>query len=338
MNNIYYYRIIFTYMIVIFHFDNGYRIFNCVNERMTFAGYLAVEFFFITSGFLLYRAVKKKKYSSAIDYTIGRYKKLYSKYLLAFIAVFIAVCYHKKNLLEPLPLLWDSKWEILLLQSLDFHRGWNMINPTLWYISVLIIVGCFLYFAIDKMEKFFFSVLGPVIIIGFTLFFWFNLGKLDAVIDYPLFRGLLEMTIGIYGAKLNEFIQEKKTGLGKWNIDIPAFCAVICFILFKGYGKTDFIVLLLMFVMIVFGFLPKENREDKHIFIKKCSQLTIDVYLIHELFRSHVISYICPVTEDLREKFIALLIYLFMVTLGALILEMTDQLLKKLCKGISFGN
>ena len=253
MNNIYYYRIIFTYMIVIFHFDNGYRIFNCVSERFTFAGYLAVEFFFITSGFLLYQAVKKKKYSSAIDYTIGRYKKLYSKYLLAFVVVFIAVCYRKKNTLEPLPLLWDSKWEILLLQSLDLHRGWNSINPTLWYISVLIIVGCVLYFAIDKLEKVFFYVFGPVIIVGLTIFFWFDLGKLDAVIDYPLLRGLLEMTIGIYGAKLSEFIQEKKPDLKKWKIDILAFCGAIFFILFKGYGKTDFIVLLLMFVMIVFG-------------------------------------------------------------------------------------
>ena len=51
-NSIYIWRIVFTVLIMVMHFNNVYsKIYE--NPHITGGGYIAVEFFFIVSGYLL---------------------------------------------------------------------------------------------------------------------------------------------------------------------------------------------------------------------------------------------------------------------------------------------
>ena len=54
-NSIKLWRIVFTYMILIYHFDNAFPF--SVEMELAAGWYIAVEFFFIVSGYLLYRTV-----------------------------------------------------------------------------------------------------------------------------------------------------------------------------------------------------------------------------------------------------------------------------------------
>lgn len=57
-------------------------------------GYLAVEFFFILSGVLLYRTFLSNNSPSTIDYTIARLNKFYLKYIVALV-ITIAVLFQR---------------------------------------------------------------------------------------------------------------------------------------------------------------------------------------------------------------------------------------------------
>ena len=63
------YRFVFTIIIMLMHFEST---FFFSEKRFFEGGYLGVEFFFILSGFLLYRAYKSDKYSSAFTYVKSR--------------------------------------------------------------------------------------------------------------------------------------------------------------------------------------------------------------------------------------------------------------------------
>ena len=82
-NSIYIWRIVFTVLIMVMHFNNVYsKIYE--NPHITGGWYIAVEFFFIVSGYLLMvRAEANGKEESALRYTARRFMKLYPEYLFA---------------------------------------------------------------------------------------------------------------------------------------------------------------------------------------------------------------------------------------------------------------
>ncbi len=88
-NSIIIWRILFTYLILIFHFDNKY----CISTHFNLAigWYIAVEFFFIVSGYLLYSGLDKLsvKCRNGWDYFVHRFGKIYPYYLCAFLFSFI---------------------------------------------------------------------------------------------------------------------------------------------------------------------------------------------------------------------------------------------------------
>lgn len=135
-NAIYFWKIIFTYAICILHFN------NIIEIRPLMGWYIAVEFFFMVSGYLLFSSVEQGRHQSAFGYTMKRIKKIYPYYLGAFVCTFWGYCcfnnLHGKEIVSK---LLDSIWEIFLLQGCGLGRGWDYINCTLWYISVLLIVG-----------------------------------------------------------------------------------------------------------------------------------------------------------------------------------------------------
>ena len=72
-------------MIMIYHFDTHFFVRSIVCEGGVFGWYIAVDFFFMVSGFLLYQKAEKDGNTlNAFGYTLGRVKKIYPAYLLAF--------------------------------------------------------------------------------------------------------------------------------------------------------------------------------------------------------------------------------------------------------------
>lgn len=66
------YKFLLTIGVCLMHYEGLY--FGA--DNMVFEGfYLAVDFFFVLSGFLLYRSLQSKKYAGARDFTLKKVKE-----------------------------------------------------------------------------------------------------------------------------------------------------------------------------------------------------------------------------------------------------------------------
>lgn len=149
------YRCLFTIGVCLMHFESAY--FN--SERRVFEGcYLAVEFFFVLSGYLLCKAVKSGKYENANTYTGARIRELIP-YNILMIACFFSWNVWQIVITENgfIRILLDivnkglyAFYELIFLQM---FLPSEMLNGPIWYVSVLITAGYAYYYYLDKRER-----------------------------------------------------------------------------------------------------------------------------------------------------------------------------------------
>jgi peptidoglycan/LPS O-acetylase OafA/YrhL len=336
-NAIYFWKIIFTYMIIIYHFDNPFP----YSGEMGFTPgwYIAVEFFFVVSGFLVADAAAKGRYETALSYTVHRYKKLWPKYIVAFVLTFAAIWYvNQLSLLQAADKLLDSYWEILLLQGIGLGRGWDYINPTLWYISIMLLVGYFLYYFLRNHRKVFLQIILPVIIIVGYSFLYREVGCTNTVVEISgiyvnnaLIRGGADMCMGILAYEANRYLLEKQ-----WNskalrcISPLIFVGVILISMKRGCGTLDFLYVFLLTAAIAIAFLPCEGKEKTVMWVERISSLSYTIYLLHDLFRSWIFPKILFTgTYDLAQKMKIMVIYVLTITVCAVLFDWLFVLGKK---------
>lgn len=332
-NNIYLWKIIFTYMIVAFHYPVTL---GFLYERgYTWGWYIAVEFFFIVSGCLIYKNIDKyeEKYSGAWQYTLHRYKNIWPKYLMAFVCVFVAICItHQLTLREVGRKLLDSVLEILMLQGIGLNREWDYINPTLWYISILIIAGYVIYWFLTHHKDTFIKIIAPIcLVVGYSYLYRY-VGSLDAVIktegfycNQALIRGFCDMSLGVYAAMLSDFLSKKFECIW-WLRIIEVLLVVLVMILSltDGNSLNDFAFVIMIFVIVAIGFLPRKYVAVDFI-IEKWASITLNIYLIHELFRTYIMGAIFPDLEYGAINIVPTIVYFVLVTVAAIVMELIWQ-------------
>lgn len=144
------YRFIFAIVIALYHYRAQ------VSATFLPSGYLAVEFFFIISGFLLAQSATKAlagntKMESPEIYTIryiaNKFKRLYPHYIFSF----IVFCVVSVFLLEKYSILHVFRYglpEIFMLQMSGLSNVDFTGNAADWYVSALMIASflcCYLY-------------------------------------------------------------------------------------------------------------------------------------------------------------------------------------------------
>jgi len=157
-NNLEFYRIMFTVLVCVHHM----RTYSFIKH-----GYLAVEFFFIISGFMLYKTYKSKNLSPK-EYFLGRLKKLYPQYLFGLIVVTLylgVIFYLRQDFSSIKDLILQSISEPFLVQRLGIWPNGN--NYPLWYLAVLVWGGILLYSLLYKKEYFVTHIFAPVFILGY---------------------------------------------------------------------------------------------------------------------------------------------------------------------------
>lgn len=201
-NSVEFFRFLFTVVILIHHagsFPGG--------ETLLRRGYLCVEFFFILSGFYLYRSFQAEREHSTLTYLKKRLVRLYPEYLFAAVVCIgvLGVLNHEFDLSKAVN-------ELLMLQNTGiFHLGGY--NFPCWYLSVMMVAGLLIYSFLSVREKDFLHIIAPVLVIGTYTFLsgaengvetWGYLGPLS----FPLLRGLADMSAGVL---LSAAVMEKVT-------------------------------------------------------------------------------------------------------------------------------
>lgn len=338
-NSITIWRIIFTYLILIFHFDNKYCITTGFDVEIGW--YIGVEFFFIVSGYLLYTGMDKlaQKCHSGWDYFLYRYKRIYPYYLGAFIFSFIFYFLTKDGvgIMDMVRVLSNDFFEVFALHGIGLDDGWTYINNTSWFISIMFISGFIIFHCLLKWKHNFCNFVAPLIIMVSFSYLYRNMHGIGAVVqisglynNQALMRGLADMCLGIMAARLNGYIRENCKNT-KWIRlgGVLGFVFVILCSLKFGNSTTDFLYVMILTVSVAIAFLPSENKIFSHKFIHKWSAVTMSMYFVHDAFRTFIFPVYLGIPKSLGMKLVYLLLYLLVVTGSAFVFEMVIQWLVK---------
>ncbi|MBO7484651.1 MAG: acyltransferase family protein [Spirochaetaceae bacterium] len=272
------YRFIFTIFVVIVHFETYYR--TLPNwYHLTRSLYRAVDFFFLLSGFLLYKSFITQHYTNALDFTFAKLKRLLPlNFVVVIFTCFFVNFTPAKNLSGVLGIirnflhhLISAVPELLFLQEFIpvftiFCEGDYFIAT--WYISVMLVSGFIWFWILTTSQKKYgnsFKPYGWGLILSIIIFSYiFNEYKQLNIsqsfipgLNLPsgFLRGLAVMGLGIFCANFRININNKKI-LNVLKFLIPALLLIICF--YAAGTAIDFVFVILCAFVLMFEFSLKE--------------------------------------------------------------------------------
>lgn len=212
----------FTLMIAVYHMWGYYG----VNAR---GGFVAVEFFFIMSGFFLMRQFEMQASGvTPVQYTWGKIKKYYPHYIFSFFAIFlfINIVEYDNGLTAILKNLFRQATGVFMLYGTILSDEKTFIyNSMTWYISVLLLVGYILW-ALLKKHRTEVMTAAPVIVFWIYAYMCYTLGTTNnwrthvfEVFNYAVLRAVAGMLLGmlVYQAYSRDLFLLKNSKNGTWG-------------------------------------------------------------------------------------------------------------------------
>ncbi len=262
-NTIEFLRFMFVCAICIMHFSNSY-----FEASPYFSdAYVATEYFFLVSGYLLVMSYYKNKGKkvSAWKYTWNKVCRLYPYYIFSFSAVFILIMVlDHANMAEWLTNLGGSVWELAFLQ-ISGLKCFRLFNYPTWYISAMIISGYFIYALLELIEEKFTKFIMPLAVLLIFCFFSKENGNMDVWggatilnISDALTRAFAGMCFGGICYHASNLLKQKQLNHSKKIL--LSICEMVTFILAfvlmsqAGHTQLDFYIVGLLAVAVTISF------------------------------------------------------------------------------------
>lgn len=285
-----FWKLIFCIMIIGFHL-NGMYCFKDNNYGFLY-GSIAVEFFFIVSGYLLAKKALTTEQKQNIgeltkNYIVKKIKKFFPYLLFSFIAGFIVSnIYYNYNTSQRINSIFD-----LLFMYCSGIKYDSMI-PIAWYLSAMLVSDIILFPLIYKYKENFIYTICPLIIFILAGFLSHNYGELTNVENWMgittigTLRGFFTMTIGVLIYKISEKIKEKNfTTFGKALLtafEIIGFISIFYIIRTEyAHAKYDFIMVIIMTISIMIAFSEKTLllNSFNNKFVYNLEKLSLPIFL-----------------------------------------------------------
>ena len=229
-NTVEFFRFFFSCIVFLTHFRDYGHYYN-VGGHFS-GGYLAVEFFFLTSGFFLMQHVEDEKGRAPTEVPTGelsaeratfryirwRYRRLYPMYLLSLLFL-IPVRFIMEPDFSLRTALTAGLPDVLAVQI--FWRPYEL-NLFLWYVSALIWASAPIYWLLKKNRKLFLYAVEPIVLAGFLAGTWIRFGHVDLTEPEVLWvsgvRALAEIGIGCWLYMVHAAVTERENKGGR---DLP---------------------------------------------------------------------------------------------------------------------
>ena len=300
IKSIEFWRLIFAISIVLCHSMYLPTNKNGINLHVNS---LAVEFFFILSGFLMARSVLTNRKSDIKAPPLGEdtivflKKKLKPIYIIFLISAFFELC--ARFLLRDASvgeLVWNI-WDLLFLRAFGLGYRHELLVGASWFLFAMFPAMGILYPLLKRYTNTFLYILAPLIasfILGWFaqtyghINFALHLSK-DKFICLGLLRAIAEISVGcvayvIYEKIKNIFVINKTSSIFIL-LEVTSFVSVLLFAIYGTRSQTDFICILLVSLGIICSFTGKGinaffNNVNND-FISKISQYSVCLYLNH---------------------------------------------------------
>lgn len=296
-------KLLFTIMIMLFHSGKAFL-----------GGYIAVDFFFIVSGFLMASKMSNKKSDDnsslgedALHFIIHKAIGIFPYYVIAFIFSSITYSLYANLTLNQFILkLIKSPYNFFMLEMAgNYDMGFRVRAS--WYISAMLISMLVLYPLRKKYESVFDNILAPLIFL-FFIGYAYQQGKGvgNFVVEYDMnilmYRGLLrsfaEISLGCIVYKATSYLNRKSFNKITYLfiVLLELFGYIATFIGAYKYKRTDLDLALIFYlalsVSITFSnhsFLTKICRSKIYLYF---GQLSLMLYLSHEAVRVYLMRYL----------------------------------------------
>ena len=234
-------------------------------------GYIAVEFFFIVSGYLMAKSIKKSNLvkpkqdlgKGYARFMWGKLSSILPYHIISVVCMLIMDVITRQNgFKEEFKLFLDYIPCILLLHKVGIQ--YKNINGTEWYISAMLLAMAIIYPFCKKFYSTYARVAAPIITI--FIYGWIfhdyhtltSVSKWD-VIGYRCFwRAIAGISLGIFAYECSQFIAREKwsqSEIRKLTILEFACFGVFCvFTLISVPKKYEIYVVFLLFILVVLAF------------------------------------------------------------------------------------
>lgn len=261
------------------------------------AAHLAVECFFILSGFLMAKSFYAKSLISQNPTALGnfflaRFKRLYPQFIFClFVLYFITKSFgiHTST----------SSFFLSNILLCDFSRIPTMIGG-MWFVTVLFWLGSFIYALMFFFKEKALYLFIPVLAILSLCYMTANIGQVAGhsqpiilnFLSQGILRGMLGLSVGIFAYMIVDFINKNdwgKLNKKRWNvilIILELFCIIeLCrLILFRnGNNLTDFNIYFVFSFIIILLFYKKEKflKILSNPYLAKTGDISYILYLSH---------------------------------------------------------
>lgn len=286
-------KFIFACVIVLFHCSSLYPNWNNFFVK---GGYIAVEYFFIITGFYMTKKALKKSTKNIGKETIEYVWKLIKK-LIPFLVIAYVISISSKIIFESHKTYeWiNSIWNLLLLRQVGFQS--LSFNNHLWYLTSLIIGILITYPALKKYKENFIYIASPLIVM-------FGLGYLSKTfggrgLDQALhvwdkiwytgtIRAIIELNIGCIIYLINKNLKKiEYTKLGKILFTIAGNGLLVLVILMIQLldNSRNYDYIMLLFITIAITIIVSDKTLDIKLLSNKIiyylEKLSMPMYINH---------------------------------------------------------
>lgn len=311
-----FWRFIFSVIIMIHHSRNLVGDKNC----MFLGGSLAVEFFFLVSGYLMMVSIEKRKDApvrlgqETLGYLWRKIKSLFPELLLAHIIAILFVSYAKEySLFQTVKLGVSSFFELTLVKMSGIYSV--SLNGVTWYISTMLLCMAVLYPLIRKFPDIMTRIVAPLVAL-------LLLGYLSENFDAPRnplqwigatykgnLRGMAELCLGIICYLVcKQFSGLSLTKFGKYLVTIAEWACYLVAIWYMYTQKAshfDYFVIAIIMAGVILSF--SHQGIDAALFdrpffafLGKCS---MPLFLCHTFF-SKYLNFILPENWTNNQKMV----------------------------------
>lgn len=291
------------------------------------AGFLGVEFFFVLTGFFMYRDATKRHALGITDYSIKKMSKFLCKYILAvwggyliFMPSVIQDFYS-----DWLHTLLHLIGQILMIQGFGIFSDSSSINPPLWFFSVMIWGGAIVYGLIRYYTRLSLICLFPIACILFFSFVSFGPNErfetweVIGGFPIPLVRGICEMAYGvIIGCIVLNYASEIEKKVRMLNL--ISIIAIVLYIAIVISNRQDAIYSMIFIPCIISSCYIRSSFIAK-LFSSKVwlylGRLSYDIFVIHYLLIA-LIRHFIHVEMGVNIFYSAILFYVILIPCAVL--------------------
>lgn len=271
-------------------------------------GYLAVEFFFLLTG---YFAVKKAgchasaSYREAVLWTLQKYIPIYLYVIpVGIIHVFVRSFVQKLGLFGMLKMLVYGFYEISLLSMVGLKQ-WNYILiGHLWYLSCLLVMLPLFYALLLKKRDLMLYIICPLSILIIYGYFCYHDGNINVAFSWvgPVAQGVPRAWAGICLGGITYLISEKLREMRPFTrigchllslIEVGCLIIGLQYMATRGYRQLDFFCI---GFWIIIASIALSERASIHAWLsvpirKNISELSLSLYASHYTVHYLILAY-----------------------------------------------